>query len=233
MASDVALTAEALAAQVEQVLAEDPEVNVDDLRVDVVDGVIHLFGVSPSLREVRRAEELAAQLSGVRAVDNLLAVESPQAPTDEELQEEARAAAASVDPRVEVVVADGVAILRGEVEHPKTVDDVIDAVEQVPGLKELRSEVTFTSLTAHEHELRPRLAEALRASYPVLGAIRVARLRDGLVTLEGRVSTSEERDRVLEMVREVPGVHRVESRIRIRPNKPEWAQGRHRSGAGR
>lgn len=233
MITKTATTDEALAGQVEQAFAKDPDVNVDDLRVDVVDGVVRLFGVSSSLREVRRATELAVQLPGVNAVDNLLAVESSHTPTDLELRESARAAGASADPRIEVEVEDGVAILRGEVEHPAMADEVIHAVERVPGIKELRTEVTFTSLTAHERELRPLLQEALRVSYPVLGAVRIAALRDGLVTLEGRVSTSEQRDRVLETVRDVPGVHRVESRIHIRPNKPESAQGRHRSGGAR
>lgn len=122
------------------------------------------------------------------------------------------------------------AILRGEVEPPEMVDEVIHAVEQVTALKELRSEVTFTNWTGHERELRPQLQEALRASSRVPGAVRVAALRDGLVTVEGRVSTTEQRDRVLQASREVPGVHRVDSRVRIRPNKPDEAQGRHRSG---
>ncbi|MGV3723585.1 MAG: BON domain-containing protein [Actinomycetota bacterium] len=224
---------EALAGKVEQALVRDPEVAIHDLRVDVVDGVVRLFGVSSNLQEVRRASELAAGLPGVSAVDNLVAVESPHTPTDLKLREAARAAGASVDSRVEVDVQDGVAILRGEVEHPAMADEVIHAVERVPGVKGPRSEVTSTSLTGHERELRPLLEEALRISYPVPGAVRVAALRDGLVTLEGRVATSEQRVRVLETVRDVSGVHRVESRIRIRPNKPESAQGRGRSGGER
>lgn len=214
-----------LAARVEHALGEDPEVSICDLRVDVVDGVVHLSGVSATLAGVRRAEELAAQIPEDGEVDNLLSVESPQSRTDGELREQARAAAASVDARVDVEVEDGIAVLRGEVERPELLDEVIRAVERVPGLRELRSEVTFTSLTAYEQQVRPLLEEALRASHPAPGAVRVAGLREGLVTLEGGVSSSEQRDRVLESVRKVPGVRRVQSRIRIRPNRPEGGAG--------
>lgn len=227
MAATAVLTDDALAAEVEHFLAEDPEVNIGDLRVDAVDGVVRISGVSASLREVRRAETLAAQVPGVRAVENLMAVESAQPPSDRELQETARAA---TDSNVEVEVADGVAILRGEVERPEELDTVIHALEQVPGLKELRSEVTFTTRAADAADLHPMLEQALRAAYPVPGAIRVAALHEGVVTLEGRVSSSEQRDRVLDCVRELPGVRRVENHIRIRPNKPESEQGRHHSG---
>lgn len=106
------------------------------------------FGVSSSLREVRRAGEVAARCPGARAVDNLVAVECARPPTDAELQDAARSAAASVDPRVEVEVKNGIAVLRGQVARPELLDGVIRAVEGTAGIKALRSEVTFTGPAA-------------------------------------------------------------------------------------
>lgn len=221
---------EELAAQVQRVLAHEPSQSLAAVQVDAVDGLVRLFGVCPTLAEVRRASELVSQAPGVRAVENLLAVESAHPLADAELQEQASAAAARVEPRLEVEVEDGVVVLRGELENPDRMDAVVHAVERVPGLKELHTEVTFTTVAAAEGELRPAVEQAIRSAYPVVKAIRIASVRNGRVTLEGRVSSSEQRDRVLDAVRRVPGVERVETHIRIRPNKPEEYQGRHRSG---
>jgi len=86
-------------------------------------------------------------------------------------------------------------------------------------------------VTEEDRVLGHALYEVLRDAYPVPNAVRVAELRHGAVILEGRVSTTEQRDAVLDRVREVPGVRHVENHIHIRPNKPEGSQGRHRSGA--
>ena len=128
---------------VERALALDPQVNIRDLRVEVVNGIVRLRGVVTSLQVARRARELVAQIPGVTAVDTLLAVEAPQRATDAELQEAAQTAAAGADPRIAVQVADGVAILRGEVDDPRALDAVVEAVEQVPGIKDLRRDVVL------------------------------------------------------------------------------------------
>lgn len=222
---------ERIALEVEQAFAYDPEVDVDNVRVKVVDGRVRLTGVAGSLYEVHRAQALAAQVPGTVAVDSLLAVESPAPPTDAQLQQVVEAALAAVDPRLEAEVADGVAVLRGRVESSKLLDPAVDALERVPGLKALRSEVLFTELVSGEAQLATLLEEALRAVSPAPRSVRVAALGDAMVTLAGRVSTSEQRDHILEAIRAVPGVRRVKSQIRLRPNKPEGAQGRH--GAAR
>lgn len=179
MVARTALTDEGLAGLVEQILAEDPVIDANLVRVKVTDGVVRLSGVSRSLHEIRRMKELAAQQPAVRASDSLLLVEVTHLPSQEELREEAQTAVASVTSPLEVEVADGTAILRGSVPQPELLDQAILAVEQVPGLKDLRSEVTFTSLASHERDLRPLLEEALRASYPIPGAIHIARLQIG------------------------------------------------------
>lgn len=86
---------------------------VRNLVVQVVDdGRVRVQGVVSSLQAARRAKELVAQIDGVAAVDDALAVEEARGATDEALEQEAQAAAANADPRLSVQVSDGVAILR-------------------------------------------------------------------------------------------------------------------------
>lgn len=225
------LTDDELVAQVQRTLSHEPSKSLADVRVDAVAGLVRLSGVCPTLAEVRRASELVSGTPGVRAVENLLAVESPHPQTDAALQDQVGEGVGRIEPRLAVEVSDGVAVLRGELDTPDRMDAVVHAVERVPGIKELHTEVTFTTTAAGEGELRPTVQQAIRSAYPVVKAIRIASVQNGRVTLEGRVSSTEQRDRVLEAVRRVPGVEHVESHIRIRPNKPEESQGRHRSGA--
>jgi osmotically-inducible protein OsmY len=132
-----------LAQEVERALAHDPQVSIHDLRVDAVNSVVRLCGASHSLKTIRRARMLAAQVPGVSAVDSALAVELPRAASDADLERAAQSAVGTLDPRVQVQVADGVAILRGELDRSADLDRIVAAVEQIPGIKDLRPQVTF------------------------------------------------------------------------------------------
>src|SRR5262245_10224534 len=109
------LTNELLQDEVEHAFALDPQMSVRDLTVQVVDdGMVRVQGVVSSLQAARRATERVAQIDGVAAIDNCLAVEAPRGATDTALQQEAQAAVANADPRLSVQVSDSIAILRGE-----------------------------------------------------------------------------------------------------------------------
>jgi osmotically-inducible protein OsmY len=123
-------------------------------------------------------------------------------------------AATVVDRRFEVDVSDGVAVLRGEVERPAMIDEAMRAIERVPGLKELRSEATFTTLAVDEREMRTVLEQVIRSQYSQ-GAVRIVDIHDGVVRLEGHVPDSEIRDRLLKAVQAEPGVYQVESAISL------------------
>src|SRR5207248_9515508 len=131
-----------LAEEVRQALTLDAEVSIDNLRVDVIDGRVRLGGVAGTLRAVHRAEELVASCPGVVALDNALSVEDAHGSSDAELQDQASAALAGVTMPVSLQVSNGIAILRGEVESPSVLDAAVAAIERVPGIKGIRSDVT-------------------------------------------------------------------------------------------
>ena len=70
---------ESLRAAILALLAADSRTAHTDLRVGVLNGIVHLAGAADSLAERAAAEELAGQAPGVRGVVNR--IEAPGAPS--------------------------------------------------------------------------------------------------------------------------------------------------------
>ena len=70
---------ESLRAAILAILAADSRTAHADLRVGVLNGIVHLAGAADSLPERAAAEELAGQAPGVRGVVNR--IEAPGAPS--------------------------------------------------------------------------------------------------------------------------------------------------------
>ena len=68
----------AISAQVNAALAKDPQLSALDIDVDTTAGRVKLSGTAPTPEARDRATQLAASVSGVQSVDNLLQVETRQ-----------------------------------------------------------------------------------------------------------------------------------------------------------
>ena len=66
------LTDQALSARVAAVLLHDPHFRNADIHVAAVDNVVTLSGTVPDGRDIRRAQDIAAGVPGVRGVENAL-----------------------------------------------------------------------------------------------------------------------------------------------------------------
>jgi osmotically-inducible protein OsmY len=77
--SEAHSTDDGLRSSVLQTLAEDTRTAALDLRVGVLNGVVHLGGAAPSQELWRLAETIAARVVGVRGVVNR--IEAPGAPS--------------------------------------------------------------------------------------------------------------------------------------------------------
>lgn len=79
MQQPLSLQDESLRAAILEILAADDRTASADLRVGVLNGIVHLAGAVGSLPERTAAEELAEQAPGVRGVVNR--IEAPGAPS--------------------------------------------------------------------------------------------------------------------------------------------------------
>lgn len=73
------MTDEILREQILAMLAVDSRTSGADIRVGVLNGIVHLAGTAADLTARAAAEELAGQISGIRGVVNR--IEAPGAPS--------------------------------------------------------------------------------------------------------------------------------------------------------
>lgn len=119
----------------------DPDVDVSDIGVNVVDGIVTLTGTVQSFMERWAAEHAALRVPGVRAVANNVTVRPPGMAmlTDTEI---ARAVADSLELEVlapiediDIRVSDGHVTLEGIVERDAQRRELIEVAERVRGVK--------------------------------------------------------------------------------------------------
>ena len=107
-----------LRSDVEEQLAWEPELDANAIAVLVVDGHVTLRGTVGSVAELQRAEQIAAQVFGVVAIENLLEVHRLDAQRRKDAELRAKILQAlMLDDRVpasiDVQVEDGVVALTG------------------------------------------------------------------------------------------------------------------------
>ena len=129
------------------------------------------------------------------------------------------------DARVGVAVDDDVVSLTGEVASLAIKRDLEHAVHRVAGVRAVASELVAVRPEAHardDHDLARAAASALRAHDGLpCGAIEIT-VSHGVVELEGRVDWPFQRERIEQAIAELPGVRRVDNRIRLVERVRAW-----------
>lgn len=135
----------ALRASVEQALVQHAGIAAEDMRVEVRDGVAMLDGTVDSPEKRGRAEEIAAQDTRIRGVENRLAVAPASAGEDRDLAEqiadvlEASPAVNAED--VLALVEQGVVTLRGAVPSREALRAAQQEAKRTAGVRDVRNEL--------------------------------------------------------------------------------------------
>lgn len=127
--------------------------------------------------------------------------------------------------RVGVSVDADVVTLTGEVESVALKHRLEHAVHRVPGVTAVASELVAVRPEQHardDHDLARAAAAALRAEPNVPCRDLEVTVSHAVVTLEGAVDWPYQRDQAVRTVAEVPGVDRVENRIRLVERVHAW-----------
>lgn len=199
--------------------------SVDDASVDVEveGGIVTLSGTVDSYWRKLLAEDLVAEVRGVRSVVNELAVVADEDVSDAVIAREimeavSRTSEASVED-LNVTVDDGVVTLTGVVRSFDAYESVLEAARFTAGVREVRDYLTVETAVVEE----PRMDRQIRQSVisqlewdPTVEAedISVA-VEDGEVTLTGAVASRSEKIAALEAARQVEGVRWVEDDLEI------------------
>jgi osmotically-inducible protein OsmY len=207
---------------VEAELDWDARLDSRQIGVAVKNGVVALTGYVGSYAERRAAEEAVKSVGGVRAVANDILIELPSgaARTDAEIAEAAVAALqANVTvpaERIRVCVHDGWITLEGEVALWVQRNAAETALSGLRGVKGISNGILISAQVSTE-DVRSKIEDAFRRrAHLDARNIRVSAV-DGTVTLEGQVSTAQERQQAATAAWQASGVSRVIDNLSVQP----------------
>jgi osmotically-inducible protein OsmY len=206
-------------------LDADPVVAAEPIKLSLDRGIVTLQGSATNLLAKERAQALAEEVRGVRAVINLIEVHLHVPASDATVLQRVREAlhgAPAVDANsIRVSVAKGAVTLRGYVSSLAEEELAVRAAQSVAGVRSVESELALSEQAVRkDSEIAAEVAARLRAD-PSLdaGFIRV-KAEHGVVTLAGTVGRIAERNRAAALA-QVRGVKDIDVRqLYIEP----WAR---------
>lgn len=207
--------------EVLRTLEWQPEVDPAGIGVTVKDGVVTLFGTVDSLARRWAVEHAVLRVRGVTAVANEIdvALAAEHRRSDAEI---ARSVQAALDAdvmvphrRVKVLVRHGRAVLSGVVDWKYQRDRAVAAVRNLPGIKEVVSEIGLT-LRERPADLKRLVEQALARSSEVDPGTITVDVVGAKVVLRGAARTWSEREEAERVAWAAPGVAAVENELVVR-----------------
>lgn len=200
--------------EVAEELDFDPSINSAQIGVEVTDRVVTLSGHPSSYAEKVAAEKAAQRVSGVKAVVVDLHVRLPndEVHTDEETANAVRSLLRWMvgvgEDAVKVQVENGWVTLRGELESPRRsylAERTIGQMRSVTGVTNL---IEVSGSKAAD-DIADKIGRALQRHAERAAKHIQIKVRDGTVTLNGKVASYAERSLARGAAWSAPGVHAV------------------------
>jgi osmotically-inducible protein OsmY len=207
---------------VEAQLDWDPRFDSREIGVAVKNGVIALSGHVNSYADRWAAQDAAQSVAGVKAIANELAVNlsTGDQRSDPEIAEAAlHALSANVSipsASIKVVVHDGWVTLDGQVSFWFQKEAADRAITHLRGVRGLANDITIKP-TASVADVKAKIEDAFRR-HASLDAQKIrVQSADGTVTLEGEVTSWQERQHAEAAAWAAPGVCLVKDHLSVRP----------------
>jgi len=201
----------------------DPRVDETEVGVQVRNGVVTLAGAVTNYGKRIAAAEAAHRVAGVLDVANDLTVRVPGLgrKMDSELADAVRHALQwdvfVPDERIRSTVSNGWVTLEGDVESLTQRQDAERAIHRLSGIAGVTNHVRIVASRAGADDIREAIEGALeRQAEREAHRIKVD-VRDGVVTLSGKVRSWTERYAVEQAAGYAVGVREVKSRLEVDP----------------
>lgn len=200
----------------------DTRVDETEIGVAVINGVVTMTGVVNSFGKKLAAQEAAHRVSGVMDVANDIKVKTlgPNVRDDTDIARAVRHALEwdvwVHDQDIQSTVSDGWVTLDGVVESLTERDDAERIIGKLVGVRGVTNKL-IVSPKVTASNVRNLIQEALerRADHEA-GRIEIS-VREGVVTLSGKVRNYGEKRAILGAVSHAPGVNSVTDHLRITP----------------
>jgi osmotically-inducible protein OsmY len=201
----------------------DSRVEETDVGVEVDEGVVTLTGTVGSWTKKLAAQEAAHHVAGVLDVANDVQVRPPglHSRTDADI---ARAIRQALEwdirvphEQIQSTVSSGWVKLEGRVDSWRQREDAEHTIRHLDGVVAVTNDLHVTALPANSQQVRDTIEEALeRRATREANRIDVV-VREGTVTLSGRVHTWLEKRAILGAAGHAPGVREVVDHLRVDP----------------
>jgi osmotically-inducible protein OsmY len=208
------------------VLAElewDSRIDGSDIHVAADHGVVTLTGSVDSYATKHAAQDAAHRVLGVTEVANDLDIKLPEkhSRSDTEIARAVRQAlewnVMIPDERIESSVTNGLVTLDGTVERLRERADAEAAVRQLAGVQGVLNRITVSTHGITAEDVGRTIEHVLaRRAHREASGIDV-KVRDGIVSLTGKVRSWAERQAILGAVGHARGITAIDNRIRIDP----------------
>lgn len=221
VASSAQVSDRDLQVNVEQKLRGAPLIGQRVISIEVRDGVVTLYGGVETLYEEWSAVDHAGDVRGVRSVESRLDIIYKSAQSDDSIamtiQRRFSMVPALESENIEVAVEGGKVRLGGFVKQAQDRTTAVDEAAMIRGVTAVEMAIDTPAqedaeiATAAKYLLNPK-----RSSAGVRGSFDVA-VKDGVVTLTGRVARPYYRKQAERAILAVNGVRRVENQLEVRP----------------
>jgi osmotically-inducible protein OsmY len=197
--------------EVEEELDWDPAVTATDIGVEVTNGVVTLSGHPPSFAEKLAAEKAAQRVAGIKAVVVEMLVRLPKKDehTDEDLARAIYAilhwTVAVPDDSVKVQVEKGWVTLTGALDWAYQRHIAARAVSHMRGVRGMTNRIEVRRKVASD-DIAKRIEEAIRRHADREVKHIGIDVKDGTVTLTGKVGSYAERALARGVAWSAPGV---------------------------
>ncbi len=198
-------------------------VDQTEIGVEVDSGIVTLTGTVDNYAKKLAAREAAHRVLGVLDVADDIQVKLPGSlkRTDTDIARAVRLAlewdAFVPDQKIRSTVSEGWVSLEGELSTLQEKEDAQRVVRGLAGVRGVHNLLTVAPAKADPTELRKSIEEALERRAAKEAERITVRVDDGVVTLEGKVRTWQEKSEVLGTVSHAPGVRQVKDLLSVRP----------------
>jgi len=203
-------------------LAWDPKVPSEAIAVSADNGTVTLRGTVGSLREKREARKAAERVLGVVSVENKLSVLPLMTDADRDDADlrgdvlQALVLDSAIPPTIDADVYDGHVSLKGKARWQYEREEAESVVGNVRGVIDVENTIRLTGSEATTaDDVKHSIKSAFKRNAKLDAKGLAVDAADGVITVEGTVSSWSEHDEAIAAAWAAPGVRAVHDRILV------------------